>query len=254
MLVPKRIVSTVPSQTELLWYLGLNDRVVGITKFCVHPRVWHREKVRIGGTKSLNISQILALKPDLVIANREENMREQILELADHVNVWVSEVSDLSDALHTIDQIGYITETHDVATALVSDIKAAFRLSMNEVRSFQKAIYLIWRKPYMAAARDTFIGDMLRFAGFENALPDSFRRYPELSLEQLVRFDPQWVLLSSEPYPFRERHMAELKEAMPDSRIVLVDGEFFSWYGSRLLLSADYFRSLRMETVSTKEL
>jgi len=241
---PQRIVSLVPSQTELLAYLGLAGRVVGITKFCVHPTAWRREKTLVGGTKQLHLDRIRALQPDLLIANQEENDRAQVLALAADFPVWVSRVVDLPSALAMIESVGDLTATTARAQALVQSIRESFA----ELAAFPvlSAAYLIWRDPYMVSGGDTFIQAMLTAAGFANVFAEQ-DRYPTVSAAELAAANPAVILLSSEPYPFREKHLRELQEICPQAVIRLVNGELFSWYGSRLLQSAAYFRKLRQE-------
>ncbi len=240
---PRRIVSLVPSQTELLADLGLENEVVGITKFCVHPEKWFREKLRVGGTKTLNFKKIEALKPDLIIGNKEENERAQIEELAARFPVWMSDVHTLEDAYDMIEKVGDLAGKVAEAKNLVEKIQAEF--AVHRVPSaVSRAAYFIWRKPCMAASGDTFIGEMLRVAGFENVFAHK-KRYPEISPEELEKAKPEAILLSSEPYPFSEKHFGHFREICPQAKIQLVDGEVFSWYGSRLLHSASYFRKLR---------
>lgn len=239
---PQRIVSLVPSQTELLADLGLEEQVVGLTKFCVHPSSWRKDKTIVGGTKQLHLDRIRQLKPDLIIANQEENDREQVEMLALEFPVWVSKVVDVPTALEMILGIGEATGTKGLATQFAKKINTGFtQLKKFPLRS---CAYLIWRKPYMASGGDTFINAMLEIAGFKNVFAHK-NRYPEISLEQLAAAEPAWILLSSEPFPFREKHLAELSSVCPNAEVRLVDGELFSWYGSRLLRSADYFRTLR---------
>lgn len=242
---PERIVSLVPSQTELLWSLGLERAVVGITKFCVRPQAWFQQKTRVGGTKTIHLERIHALQPDLVLANREENVREQVEALAERYPVWVSDVSNLSDALAMIEQIGILTHRAAEARALAKRIKAAFVAFGPEPHWRPRRVaYFIWRKPWMVAGGDTFIHAMLTAAGFENVFAEA-RRYPEVLLADLSRYTPEVLLLSSEPYPFAEKHVAEFREACPQTQILLADGEMFSWYGSRLLEAPEYFQQLR---------
>lgn len=239
---PQRIVSLVPSQTELLADLGLEEQVVGLTKFCVHPSSWRKDKTIVGGTKQLHLDRIRQLKPDLIIANQEENDREQVEMLAQEFPVWVSKVVDVPTALEMILGIGEATGTKGLAAQFAKKINTGFtQLKKFPLRS---CAYLIWRKPYMASGGDTFINAMLEIAGFKNVFAHK-NRYPEISLEQLAAAEPAWILLSSEPFPFREKHLAELSSVCPNAEVRLVDGELFSWYGSRLLRSADYFRTLR---------
>jgi len=229
--IPRRIVSLVPSQTELLSYFGLDEEVVGITKFCVHPDQWFKTKTGVGGTKQVSMEAIHALQPDLIIANKEENVKEQIEALAKHYPVWVSDVNNLDDAYSMISSLAAITGKPDT---LVGQIKEAFE-NLGDFPPVRTA-YLIWRKPYMAAGKDTFIHDMLRRCGFINIIDKE--RYPEVSIEELRECDV--VLLSSEPFPFSKKHIDELQ--LP---AMLVDGEMFSWYGSRLLHAPAYFAQLR---------
>ena len=243
---PQRIVSLVPSQTELLYDLGLDDRVCGITRFCIHPASWHAGKVKVGGTKAVNMQTIKSLNPDLILANKEENEREQVEALAREYPVWVSDVSSLDDALSMIHAIGKLTATDNRASSLSTDIAAAFR-SLQKITAgslrFPGVAYLIWQKPYMAAGGGTFIDAMMNACGFDNMLKQA-PRYPEVTVSQLVEMDCRMVLLSSEPYPFKEQHRSDLQELMPGAKIVLVDGEMFSWYGSRLLQAPGYFIQL----------
>jgi len=243
---PRRIVSLVPSQTELLADLGLENEVVGITKFCVHPKKWFREKARVGGTKTLNFEKINALSPDLIIGNKEENERAQIEALAEHFPVWLSDVRTLAQAYDMMARVGELVGKAAEAQYLVEKIKASFAVHRvpSAVNRPPSVAYFIWRKPYMAAGGDTFVDEMLRVAGFENVFAHK-NRYPEISLEELAEAKPEVILLSSEPYPFAEKHFGPLREKCPNARIQLVDGEMFSWYGSRLLHSAAYFQKLR---------
>jgi ABC-type Fe3+-hydroxamate transport system substrate-binding protein len=237
---PQRIVSLVPSQTELLFDLGLEDRVVGITKFCIHPNEWHKSKMIIGGTKQFNFDAIESLKPDLIIGNKEENYKEGIDQLTAKYPVWMSDISSLDEALNMISALGVITDKSVDAISIVEKIKEGFAEIGFKQR--KKAIYLIWHKPYMAAGTGTFIDEIMDFAGFTNAIIDT--RYPELTLEQLIELKPAAILLSSEPYPFKQKHIDELRLAIPDSEVRLVDGEMFSWYGSRLIKAAKYLKNL----------
>lgn len=244
---PKRIISLVPSQTELLYDLGLDSEVIGITKFCVHPEHWLRSKIRVGGTKQLNISKIKELAPDLIIANKEENVREQIEELAQSFPVWVSDVNTLEEALSMIRSVGALVNKKEKGTEISAAVQAAFE-NLHQGSAIFKArtCYLIWKDPYMTVGGDTFINDMLRHAGFPNMYA-SLARYPEITVDNLKEDCCEILLLSSEPYPFKEKHLVELKDLLPQTTIVLVDGEMFSWYGSRLLQSTAYFRQLHQE-------
>ena len=238
---PKRIISLVPSQTELLFYMGLNAEIAGITKFCIHPSAKVAAKLKVGGTKQLNLQAIHTINPDLIIGNKEENEQSQIEELMRHYPVWISDIDDLPGALRMISSVGAITGRVSKANELVKTITMLFDRFIRPETDIKTA-YLIWRKPYMAAGRGTFINSMMEFCGFKNVF--NIPRYPMVSSEELINADPQLVLLSSEPYPFAEKHIAEIRAMLPNAKIILVDGEIFSWYGSRLLEAPAYFDKL----------
>ncbi len=240
--LPKRIVSLVPSQTELLFDLGLEAETAGITKFCVHPQSWFKTKDSIGGTKTVNIDKVHQLQPDLIIANKEENVKEQIEALAANYPVWLTDVNNLQDALQMIEDIGTLTGKSAAANTLINNINKAFH-EMPEMKMPVKTGYLIWREPYMTVGGDTFINDMLHKCGFKNIFSDK-ERYPEVNIAQLQTANCQLLLLSSEPYPFKQKHLDELSLQLPGTKIILADGEFFSWYGSRMLQSPAYFKQL----------
>ncbi len=239
---PQRIVSLVPSQTELLADLGLEERVVGITKFCVHPASWFRYKTRVGGTKNVSVEKIKMLCPDLIIANKEENEKDQVAALEKIAPVWVSDITTLEEALSMIDQVGVITGTTGKAEKIITDINDRFSLLKQRGRE-QRTAYLIWKNPYMAAGGDTFISSMLRHCGLTNVYEDT-PRYPETSIAMLKAKKASLILLSSEPYPFRQKHITEIKQQMPEASLLLVDGEMFSWYGSRMRHAAVYLQQL----------
>lgn len=242
--IPQRIVSIVPSQTELLYDLGLGDRVVGITKFCIHPKEWFTTKQRVGGTKDVKLEVVKALQPDLIIANKEENDKDNIADLIGIAPVWLSDIYTLEDSYNMIAAIGELCGVEEKATTLISSIKTNFsELSISSNIHGKTVLYLIWRKPFMGAATNTFIDHLLtKGLNMENALKHE-ARYPEVDLSNLS-ITPDFVFLSSEPYPFREKHITEIQQLLPTSTIVLVDGEYFSWYGSRLLGVPRYFTSL----------
>lgn len=237
-----RIVSLVPSITELLYHLGLQQETVGITKFCVHPEEWHHSKQRVGGTKNIHIETIKVLRPTLIIASKEENVKEQVEELERFCQVLLTDVGDFEDALQMIRTIGALTGKIQSASSIISQIKNEFD-DLGKHESFTAA-YLIWKEPWMAVGGDTFIHAMMQKAGFKNVTGGQFR-YPEITIEQLQAIQPQYIFLSSEPYPFKEQHVTILQEQFPFSKVVLVDGEMFSWYGSRMLQAAPYFKALR---------
>jgi ABC-type Fe3+-hydroxamate transport system substrate-binding protein len=242
---PHRIISLVPSITELLFDLNLHDEVVGITKFCVHPESWFKTKTKIGGTKNIKQDIIASLKPQLIIANKEENVKEQIEALENICPVFITDVSDLNSALQMIERTGTITNRTTEAEFIIQKIKKEFA-QLKLQQSKLRVCYLIWRKPYMTIGGDTFINDMLERCGFENVFAN-YKRYPEISISQLSTFNCQLILLSSEPFPFKQKHIYELQPYLPHTKIILVDGEMFSWYGSRLQLAPAYFLKLANE-------
>ena len=241
---PSRIISLVPSQTELLYDLGLEEEVVGITKFCVHPTTWFRNKTRIGGTKNINPEKITALQPDLVIANKEENVKEQVEELAKNLPVWVSDVNTLNDAIRMITAVGEITGKKEKAETIAAQIEKEFiELTHPSADGHLRTCYLIWKDPYMTVGGDTLIHQILAKAGFSNIFKNN-KRYPEVDIKELQSLDCELLLLSSEPYPFNQKHITELQAQLPSTKIILVDGEMFSWYGSRLLKAPRYLTNL----------
>lgn len=241
---PKRIISLVPSQTELLYDLGMLDEVVGQTLFCIHPKTMHLVKPRVGGTKNLNLDKIRTLNPDLIIGNKEENDKQQIEQLMSEFPVWMSDIQNLDDALKMINSVADLVGRKEEGAALVNRVTGDFKLLKSEKHKI-KCLYLIWRNPYLAAGKDTFINDMLNRNGWNNLAAGEPGRYPELTLDRIKSLNPNLVLLSSEPYPFSEKHLQEIQLLLPETRILLVDGESFSWYGSRLLRSAAYFIELQ---------
>jgi ABC-type Fe3+-hydroxamate transport system substrate-binding protein len=250
---PKRIISVVPSQTELLFDLGLHEEVIGITKFCIHPESWHQTKTRVGGTKQLHPGKIKELQPDLIIANKEENDQQQIEELSKYFPVWISDVNNLDGALKMIRSIGDITNKKPQARQITDQIKNNFSQLQTStpiaIGNKRRTCYLIWKDPYMTVGGDTFINDMLKYAGFQNIFSQQ-KRYPQVTTEKLQTVNCQFLLLSSEPFPFKQKQVDELQPLIPNAKIILVDGEMFSWYGSRLLKAPAYFQQLQNQILS----
>lgn len=239
---PQRIVSLVPSQTELLYDLGLGDRVVGITKFCIHPHSWFRDKQRIGGTKDVKIDEVKALNPDLIIGNKEENTKEDVEALREISPVWLSDIFSLNDALSMIHSVGELCDVPEKGKGFAHRIKQEFSTLKSVKNKSSKVLYLIWKKPYMGVAADTFIHNILEEElGFTNILRGQ-DRYPEVNLSDFN--DVDYIFLSTEPFPFNESHVKELQAQFPNTKIMLVDGEYFSWYGSRLEKAPTYFKDL----------
>jgi ABC-type Fe3+-hydroxamate transport system substrate-binding protein len=241
---PQRIVSLVPSQTELLHHLQLGERVVGITKFCTRPSEWSRTKASVGGTKRVDLNAVRALRPDLVIGNKEENTREDIAALSADHPVWMSDVTDLPSALAMVEGVGKATGTSERSNELINDLHERFALLLPPTRVCTVA-YFIWRKPWMVAAGNTFINDMIERAGWRNVFSDRKERYAMVNAGEITAARPQALLLSSEPFPFGEKHVQELHSLCPTAQVHLVDGECFSWYGSRMLHAPAYFQRLQ---------
>lgn len=242
--IPKRIVSLVPSQTEFLYDLGLDEEVVGITKFCIYPEIWFKTKARVGGTKNVDIEKVKSLKPDLIIGNKEENTEVDIIELEKIAPVWMSDIYTLEDAYEMMFEIGKICNLNQKVVDLISEIKGNFVNQFQNLKSNKTAIYLIWNEPLMAVGQNTFINQMLEIFGLQNYYAYE-ERYPMVDVNQNLEVD--YVLLSSEPFPFKEEHKIEIQKRFPKSKIIFVDGEMFSWYGSRLKYVPEYFEELKKE-------
>lgn len=231
---PASIVSLVPSLTELLFDLGLEKYITGRTRFCIHPAQKVKNVPIVGGTKNPRLDKILELEPDLVIANREENRKEDVDELSRSVDMMVTDINSIEDALITIHDIGRRCGVGDRADAMIQKIRAELYAVPDEPK--QVAAYFIWRDPWMTVGYDTYIHSVLSHWKLENAFGNQ-KRYPKTSLKELEKIAPDLILLSSEPYPFKEKHREEVAHACPHSRVLMVDGEWFSWYGSRMMTS-----------------
>jgi len=189
------------------------------------------------------------LRPDPIIANKEENVKEQIEELEKHYPVWISDVNNLEDAYEMIEQVGVITGKQHAAIEMITKTKRNFA-QLQTTNYKPQTVYLIRQKPYMTIGRDTFIHSILEKAGFNNIFSNR-KRYPEVTVEELEAANCKLLFLSSEPFPFKQKHVEELQKQLPETKIVLVDGEMFSWYGSRLLKAPAYFNSLQ-STINTR--
>ena len=247
---PKRIISLVPSQTELLFDLGLEEEVVGVTRFCIHPKVKVKGKPKIGGTKNFDIEKIKALQPDLIIGNKEENYEEGIVELQKYFPVWLSDNFTLEDSYAMMSEVARITNREKQGQEIIEEIKSSFSKLSTTNRQPSTVAYFIWRKPYMVAAKNTFIDSLLNIFGVKNVFEDT-ERYPEINTVLLAERKPDFIFLSSEPYSFAEKHFEEFKAFCPSAKVVLVDGEMFSWYGTRLKHTAKYFEELRRDLYSS---
>ena len=242
-----KIVSLVPSLTELLFDLGLESSIVGRTKFCIHPAGRVASIPKIGGTKKVHVDKVIALEPDLIIANKEENQKEDVEALAKECKVLLTEIANYDQAIAAIKRIGVETSTRERAIEICQKIELQFsRLRPKNPR--RRVCYLIWQKPYMTIGHDTYIHDMLGRCGFDN-IAGGQTRYPTLTIEEMITSSPDYVFLSSEPFPFKQKHIDELQLHLPDAQIILVDGEYFSWYGSRMIGAAKYFKELDSDLI-----
>ena len=239
----QRIVSLVPSQTELLFAIGAGEAVVGLTKFCTEPPEQVSTVAKVGGTKNFDFEAIAALKPDLIIGNKEENYPEGIEQLALDYPVWMSDIVTLEDSLAMIRGLGMLSGKAQVAAKMADKIRADFDELSSDYSRVDVA-YLIWQKPYMVAGAGTFIDEMLMRGGMNNVF-STRDRYPEVTLEDIAESSADVVMLSSEPFPFRDKHLDAFQGALPDKKIILVDAMPFSWYGSQLLRTPSYLRELR---------
>ncbi len=241
---PKRIVSLVPSQTELLVDLGLENELIGITKFCVHPSSLRKNKTIVGGTKQVNIEKIKALQPDIILCNKEENTEDMVKALESIAPIHISDVNTVEDCFELIKMYGAIFKTPSKASELIEAIKIE-REEFQSNTTFKqkpKAAYFIWKNPWMVAASNTFINTMITEAGFSNVFENE-ARYPEIHLDHTKLKEADFILLSSEPYPFKYKDVEDFKNEFQDKKAMIVDGEMFSWYGSRLLKSYKYFKT-----------
>jgi ABC-type Fe3+-hydroxamate transport system substrate-binding protein len=243
-----KVVSLVPSITEALFDLGLTENeIVGRTKFCIHPEEKVKNVAIIGGTKNINIDKIKALQPDLILANKEENIKEQVEALMDDFKVIVTNVENIEDNYYLLKNLGKIFNKEE--RAQLFNLKIYEILNEAKIKSNIKVAYLIWKNPYMTIGSDTFIHKILGEIGFENIFKDK-KRYPEIQTEDLAEADI--IMLSSEPFPFKEKHIEELREFYPDKKIMIVDGEAFSWYGTHIAKCENYFKELISEVESIK--
>ena len=243
--VPVRVVSCVPSISELIYDLTSPDVLVGCTKFCIFPEELRKNCIIIGGTKNLRIDAIRDLNPDLVIVNKEENVKEQVEELMEGFPVYVSDVKNFDDGIMLIKDLAQMLGVEEAGETMCEEIENRFREIQNSGADSEskEVVYFIWRNPWMTIGGDTYINDILKKAGYKNMF-SNLSRYPEISLDQLKNHPGGEILLSSEPYPFGEKDRDFLEDELPQWDIKLVDGSMFSWYGSRMLKAADYLASL----------
>lgn len=237
--LPNRIVSLCPSVTETLFALGAGKRVIACTDYCRHPAEIIAALPSIGGTKTVNEIRLRQLHPDLIVSVREENDERQIAALASDLPVLILDPVDIASALSGLSLLGLVVGCTDTARALVQTIHDAFD-TLPRLDNCA-ALYLIWRKPFMTAGHGTYIGDVMARLGLQNAASTT-ERYPVLDTLTLEANQPRLLLAASEPFPFAEKHLPELRRLAPNAEIILVDGEMFGWHGARMLKAADYFR------------
>jgi ABC-type Fe3+-hydroxamate transport system substrate-binding protein len=232
-----RFVSLVPSWTETLFSFGFDAEVGGVTKWCVHPKELVARVEKVGGTKDPDVARIVALKPDLVVANVEENRKEDVEALrAAGVNVWASDVRSVDDSLREVAKLGELTGRPEAGEALARRIEKS-RREVAAARAGEVLVYVpIWRRPWMTLTRDTYAHDVLALAGARNVFGDAEGRYPEAGPEEALARGATAALLPTEPYPFHTKDVAldELAAAgFARDRLLLVDGEALTWYGAR---------------------
>lgn len=249
--IPTRIVSIVPSQTEYLFSLGLEERVVGITKFCVHPDAWFRSRTRVGGTKNLDLDLIKSLKPDLILANKEENTKDQVEWLANDFPVWTSNIETYQEALDMMTEVGRLVRKEDEANRIVAQVQAELAFYQKPSAPIRVA-YLVWHNPLYTISGRTFISNWLEQLGMENVFASRTEaRYPLVTLEQIADAKPDFLLLASEPFPFKQKHVESFEAKLPGIAPVLVDGQMLSWYGSRMALAPKAVQYLVKRPIST---
>jgi len=239
---PRKIISLVPSITYTLHRLGLKDEVAGITRFCKFPSEWKKIKTIIGGTKDVKIEKIAALNPDLILANKEENTKETVEKLRKIAPVYVSDVSDMNSNLKFISDLAKIFNKEKTGKEINENITK--NLQKLSGKQSLKSIYFIWREPWMSVGGDTFISQMMQYAGFDNLLKNQ-KRYPVVQIEELQKLQPEVILLCSEPFPFKEKHLKEMKNFFPEAQIMIVEGEAFTWFGAYAEKAFEYFKQLR---------
>lgn len=243
-----KIISLVPSITELLVDLGLEENIIGITKFCIHPKELKENKIIVGGTKNINFEKIKKLKPDIILCNKEENTKKIVESCEKITETHVSDIFTINDTLELIKLYGKMFDSINKANKIINgiELKLADFQKFNKNKEVKKVAYFIWKKPWMVAAKNTFINHLLTINKFENIYKNK-NRYPEIDINEINIYNPDFIFLSSEPYPFKEKDLLEIKSVVNKAKVILVDGEMFSWYGSRLIKAFDYFKELHKE-------
>lgn len=259
---PARIVSLVPSLTELLYDLGLEKEIVGVTRYCVEPKSKVQNVTKVGGTKKINIDLVKQLSPDLIIASKEENEKQQIEQLEANFPVWIADINHFESSLEAIKILSLMTNRMNEGERLLDKTIAVKNELIGEYTKcglFGKSVlYFIWRKPYMVVGRDTYINSVLELLGLRNSIflanfftkdENRNQRYPTVTEEEIRTINPELIFLSTEPYPFSEKHFEEFSAIFPNSVIKIVRGDYFSWYGSRFSKGLHYFLELKNELI-----
>ena len=248
---PERIVSLVPSLTEALFALGLRDQIAAVTKYCVEPADLVAAVPKVGGTKTPDLDTVERVRPDLVIASAEENVREHVERLIDAgVTVYVSLPATVRQALAELRDLERLTWREGAAGPWLAPAEALLEeLEGDTARKPARYFCPIWRRPYMVAGPTTYMSDLLRVCGGENVCGAGAARYYPVDLAEVMGRDPDVVLLPSEPYPFAEKHRAEIlafgdAPAVRDGRVHLVDGQLLTWYGPRVARALRTFAEL----------
>jgi len=239
---PERIVSLVPSLSEALFAFGLGERIVGVTRFCVEPREGVADKAKVGGTKSLDVAAVGALRPDLIIASAEENRAEDVRRLiGGGWPVFVTLPTTVRGAIDLLGQLAVLTGSADAARPIIEEAEQALAAvqAANASQEHLRVFCPIWRNPYMTIGPDTYIHDVIVVCGGRNIFAGRRERYPKVELAEMAALDPEVILLPSEPYRFHQRHQADFA-AFPEvtavrrGNVLLVDGRMLSWYGPRI--------------------
>ena len=235
---PETVVSLVPSLTKTLSDLGLGEKLAAVTRFCKYPQELVQTLPKIGGPQKVDTQKILGINPGVVLSVKEENNREQVLQLAEKIPVVVFNIRNIDDALRMITTLGRLFSVETKAHTITSRIKKGLANTVFPTKRLT-VLYLIWKKPWMAAGKDTFIGSMLQAAGFENLANG---RYPEVNETMMRRASV--IMLATEPYPFKEAERKQLAERFPRQKVLIVEGEIFTWFGSYMLNAASYLTKL----------
>jgi len=239
---PRRIVSLIPSVTETLFALGLDEAIVGVTVYCVEPRAGVARKTKVGGEKNPKLELIRELTPDLVIANVEENLKTHVDQLREWgIPVWVTYPRTVAEGIGMVRELGELTATRTRAAAIADELEAL--LAAGQARTAARppvpVFYPIWRAPYMTINADTYVHDMLAVCGGRNVFGARPERYPTISLEEVRAARPDVIVLPDEPFRFRAIHIQDFAPytdipAVARGRIHLMDGKLFCWYGPRI--------------------